>query len=297
MIANPALSLDSLCVRYGNKRVVDNASFSIYSGELVGLIGPNGAGKTTLMRAILGLVRPSQGVIRSDGAFPGYVPQRQDVAWDYPISVVELVLMGLRKEPLWRRLVGVMSGGQKRSATRVNSDKTSILGGNTTKDNVAPKAQYDDATPRGQHNNVTSSTSREAYRAARHALEAVNMLEFANRPIGALSGGQRQRILIARALIGEPAVLLLDEPFTGLDQPTQDSLSQLFRDLANNGTAVIMSTHDLAQAVHVCDRLIMLSRSVRAIGTPHELRDPQLWMDTYSVGADSPLLRSVGLLT
>lgn len=239
--ADSVLSLDSVTVAYGRKTVVDSVSFDIHAGELVGLIGPNGAGKTTLMRAILSLVKLTSGHIDCLGHRPGYVPQRQDIQWDYPISIEDMVLMGLPRR---------------------------FLRGRT----------------------------RQAYQGVRQALEAVNMLDLVHRPIGQLSGGQRQRVLIARALVNNPTVLLLDEPFTGLDQPSQDLLSTLFRTLAHEGTAVLMSTHDLTQAVDVCDRLVMLDKTVKGIGHPQQLHDPALWMDTYSVDAHSPLLRSIGLL-
>lgn len=231
----------NVTVNLGQKTVLEKINFDIEAGELVGLIGPNGAGKTTLMRAILSLVNLQKGTVTVEGKRPGYVPQRQDVHWEYPISIEEMVLMG-SMHGMFRR------------------------------------------------------TTRQKYRDVRAALEAVDMLKLACRPIGHLSGGQRQRVLIARALMDNPSILLLDEPFTGLDQPTQDILSVLFRQLADKGTAVLMSTHDLSQAVDTCDRLILLDRTIRGMGHPQELRDPSLWMETYSVREDSPLLRSIGLL-
>lgn len=228
--------VDGVSVVLGGREVLRDVSFEVRAGELVGLIGPNGAGKTTLMRSILGLVAKKTGRVDPQGRV-GYVPQRHDIDWDYPISIEDMVIMG------WRGKRGV-----------------------------------------------------EAFRAVARALDSVDMRALARRPMGQLSGGQRQRVLIARALVESPSILLLDEPFTGLDQPTQDMLSNLFRKLADKGTGVLMSTHDLAQAVDVCDRLVMLSGEVVASGKPEELRDPVLWMETYRVGPQSPLLRTVGLI-
>jgi manganese/iron transport system ATP-binding protein len=89
-----------------------------------------------------------------------------------------------------------------------------------------------------------------------------------------------------------PSLLLLDEPFTGLDMPTQELLSDLFVGLAHEGRAVLMTTHDILAAFDVCDRLVLLNRTVVGEGTPDQLTsDPQLWMRTFGVGENSPLLR------
>lgn len=124
------------------------------------------------------------------------------------------------------------------------------------------------------------------------ALDRVRMTHLARRPIGQLSGGQRQRVLVARALALRPAVLLLDEPFTGLDMPAQELLSELFTDLAREGRAVLMATHDLASALYTCDRIALLNRTVVATGAPSILAaDPSLWAATFGVGENSALLR------
>lgn len=104
------------------------------------------------------------------------------------------------------------------------------------------------------------------------------------------------RILIARALAPNPDILLLDEPFTGLDHPNQDLLSDLFVELARGGVGILMSTHDLTQAVDICDSLVMINRTVRAAGKPADLMEPQLWIDTYQVRENSALLRSLGMV-
>jgi manganese/iron transport system ATP-binding protein len=125
--------------------------------------------------------------------------------------------------------------------------------------------------------------------AAAAAVERVGLTDLAARPIGALSGGQRQRVLVARALAREPGLLLLDEPFTGVDVPTQELLVGLLAQLAEEGTAILMTTHDLAQARAVCTRLCLLNRTVVADGPPSELDDPSLWLRAFGV-AESELL-------
>ncbi|MCI6574026.1 MAG: anchored repeat-type ABC transporter ATP-binding subunit [Actinomycetaceae bacterium] len=127
------------------------------------------------------------------------------------------------------------------------------------------------------------------------ALARVRMTDLAGRPIGELSGGQRQRVLIARALAKKPSVLLLDEPFTGLDMPTQEILIALFQNLAREGETLLMSTHDLPSAQATCDRLILLREHVYADGAPAELLDAEPWSATFQVQPDSPLLAGLGL--
>lgn len=127
------------------------------------------------------------------------------------------------------------------------------------------------------------------------ALRRVAMADLADRPVGELSGGQRQRVLIARALAKHPAVLLLDEPFTGLDMPTQELLSTLFRDLADDGETLLMATHDLPGAAAICDRLLLIRRRIIADGVPEALREPEPWSQTFQVTPHSPLLAGLGL--
>jgi manganese/iron transport system ATP-binding protein len=123
------------------------------------------------------------------------------------------------------------------------------------------------------------------------ALERVQLSDLRTRPVGELSGGQRQRVLVARALATAPGVLLLDEPYTGLDMPTQELLGRLFRELADEGRAVLMTTHDLLGARHDCSRLVLLAGTVIAQGTPEQLRDPAPWMATFGIGPQHPVLR------
>jgi manganese/iron transport system ATP-binding protein len=130
------------------------------------------------------------------------------------------------------------------------------------------------------------------WEAVADALSRVRMSGLADRPVGQLSGGQRQRVLVARALALRPTVLLLDEPFTGLDMPTQELLSDLFADLAHEGRAVLMTTHDILAALDGCDRIALLNRTVLATGVPGRLaEDRHAWMGAFGVGPDSALLR------
>ncbi len=127
------------------------------------------------------------------------------------------------------------------------------------------------------------------------ALERVDLTDLQRRPIGELSGGQRQRVLVARALALRPSLLLLDEPFTGLDVPTQEILTSLFRTLTSEGTAILMTTHDLPAAADTCGRLCLLNETVIADGPPDELRDPNIWLEAFGVARSEQLLHSLGV--
>ena len=133
----------------------------------------------------------------------------------------------------------------------------------------------------------------EDWLAVADALERVQLDTLSDRPVGELSGGQRQRVLVARALAMRPILLLLDEPFTGLDMPTQELLSKLFGELAAEGRAVVMTTHDLLGALHGCSRLVLLNQRIIADGTPATLRHRSSWIETFGISDDSPLLRLI----
>lgn len=128
------------------------------------------------------------------------------------------------------------------------------------------------------------------------AMARVGLEALRDRPLSELSGGQRQRVLIARALATSPSVLLLDEPFTGLDMPAQESLLDVFDRLVSDGTSILMSTHDLLNAITRCSDLILLNNEVIAAGAPHELHDSALWQETFNVSADNPMLKILDLV-
>lgn len=238
MSEKPLLHISDLAVNLGGRAVLRDINLDISPGELLCVIGPNGAGKTTLIRAIMGLLPLAAGKIELQGGV-GYVPQRQDADWSYPISVEQVVLTSLKPRFL-----------------------------------------------------ATAAQWRKVYQ----ALEKVQLLDLRQRNIGELSGGQKQRVLIARALVSQPELLLLDEPFTGLDHPNQDLLAELCQQLKAAGISILMSTHDLAQAAEIADRMLILNRRVRALAPLAELTDPQLWAESYGVDINSPLVRMMSAL-
>lgn len=242
---------DGVCVDLGGRPVLTDVDVVVRPGEFVGLLGPNGAGKTTLLRSVLGLIPLRSGRVRIDGRRPaearsliGYVPQRHEFAWDFPITVEETVLTGRTARIGWMR---------------------------------RPKAAD--------------------YRAAGEALDRVGMAHLRRRPVGELSGGQRQRVLVARALALSPTVLLLDEPFTGLDMPSQELLTDLFSMLATEGHALLMTTHDIGAALQDCSRLVLINGRIVADGAAAELGDAGVWRRTFDIRADNHLLRVVAAAT
>ena len=122
---------------------------------------------------------------------------------------------------------------------------------------------------------------REDRRRAREVLDQVGLAEEARLPFSALSGGQRQRALVGRALAQEAEVLLLDEPLTGIDAPSQRLLLDVFEAQRRAGRAVLMTTHDLAQAADACDRLLILNRSLVAAGPTDEVFRPEVLRRAY----------------
>ncbi len=243
-----AIEVHDVAVSLAGREVLRDVHLSIDVGELVSIVGPNGAGKTTLLRALLGLV-PSQGQISIVGMAPakayravGYVPQRHEFAWDFPVSVAQAVMSGRTHHIGWFR-----------------------------------------------------GARRADHHAVERALALAEIDDLADRTVGQLSGGQRQRVLIARALAGNPQVLLLDEPFTGLDLPTQELLTHLYLTLVADGVTILMTTHDLAQAMMHSHRIVLVNRTIIADGPPGELRDRGLWERVFGIAADSTSFSGLAL--
>ena len=131
---------------------------------------------------------------------------------------------------------------------------------------------------------------------ARQALALVDLEKMSDTRCKALSGGMQRRVWLAQALASEADVLLLDEPFTGLDAPNTESLLELFEELSHRGTSIIMSTHNLSEAAHSCHRLILFNGTVIADDSASRLlRQTDPWTHTFGVRAGSPLLSAIGV--
>tara|TARA_B100000768_G_scaffold181384_1_gene204162 strand:+ start:91 stop:939 length:849 start_codon:yes stop_codon:yes gene_type:complete len=217
------IAASSVTVTYRNGHTaLHNANFNIPSGTITGLVGVNGAGKSTLFKAIMGFVPISSGKIRILGLpvkealsqnIVSYVPQSEEVDWDFPILVEDVVLMGR---------YGKM--GFFRTPKRVDRD------------------------------------------AVTNALIRVNMTDYRKRQIGELSGGQRKRVFLARALAQDGKVVLLDEPFTGIDVKTEETIIQLLREMRDEGRIVVVSTHNLGSVPEFCDHTVLVKKTVLAFG-------------------------------
>jgi zinc transport system ATP-binding protein len=215
MTGKELVRLENVWVHYDNVAILEDVNLSIDQDDFLGIIGPNGGGKTTLLKVILGLVKPGRGEVTVLGSTPeqnrkfiGYVAQTSLFDHDFPISVLEVVLMGRYGK------VGLI----KRFS---NEDKKLAL----------------------------------------KALETVEMLDYKDRQIGRLSGGEQQRVFIARALVAEPKMLLLDEPTTGVDMPMQTEFYELLAKLKHE-MAIVLVSHDISAVSIYVDKIACLNHQL-----------------------------------
>ncbi len=221
------LTAKNVTVTYRNGlTALKAASFSIPKGTITALVGVNGAGKSTLFKAIMGFVPLAAGEISVLGMsvrqalrqnLIAYVPQAEEVDWDFPVLVEDVVMMG-----------------------------------------------------RYGHMNFFRIPSRNDHKMVADALARVGMSDFRKRQIGELSGGQRKRVFLARALAQEGQVILLDEPFTGVDVNTEEQIVALMRDLRAEDRVMLVSTHNLGSVPEFCDRTIFVKGTVIASGPTEE---------------------------
>jgi len=205
---------------------IEAVTFALETGQMAGILGPNGGGKTTLFRALLGELPQRRGTVELAGS-PAYVPQTDHARLDFPVSALDVALMGAyRRTPFYRRL------GRGERAT------------------------------------------------AEAALERVGLADRARARFGTLSGGQRQRVLIARALVQDARVLLLDEPLSGVDAPSAVRIEAVLAELRDEGRALLVATHDVEQARRF-ERVLCLHRRQVAFGAPAEVLTAPVLQETY----------------
>jgi manganese/zinc/iron transport system ATP- binding protein len=222
-------------VAYGRKPVVYDVDFAAPAGRMIAIIGPNGAGKSTLLKAALGILPRISGQVDLFGVSlaaarhrVAYVPQRAGVDWEFPATVLDVVMMGLYRRIGLFRFAG----------------------------------------------------SREKARA--HAcLEQVGMVAFAERQIGQLSGGQQQRVFLARALVQDADLLVLDEPFAGVDAATERAIVQVLRDLNAAGKTIVCVHHDLATVADYFDYILLMNVRKVAEGSVREAFTASNLQETY----------------
>jgi ABC-type Mn2+/Zn2+ transport system ATPase subunit len=229
------LLIHDLAVAYRRNVVLRGVNARIERGQVVGIIGPNGGGKSTLLKAILGIVPIVRGSVTLFGrpavsmrSRIAYVPQREVVDWDFPVTVWDVVMMGRYRHLGWLRRPGAEDG--------------------------ACVAQV---------------------------LRQVGMWEWRRTQIGQLSGGQQQRVFVARALAQGADVLLLDEPFNGIDAQTQEVLRGIIERGREAGTIVLLATHDLVSASCACDCLCCLNQRLVSYGPTRDTYTPETLAATY----------------
>jgi manganese/iron transport system ATP-binding protein len=226
--APPGIVASDIAVTYRNGHTaLSDISFSIPQGSITALVGVNGSGKSTLFKAIMGFVPLARGSVSILGQPAGrardrnavaYVPQAEEVDWNFPVLVEDVVMMGRYGHMNFLRIPG-------------RADKEKVAA----------------------------------------ALDRVGMTAFRKRQIGELSGGQKKRVFLARALAQEGRVILLDEPFTGVDVTTEEAIVTLLRDLRAEGRVMLVSTHNLGSVPEFCDRAILINRTILAAGPTGEV--------------------------
>lgn len=218
------ISLDDISVRYNNGHTaLYDVSLQLQGGTTCALVGINGSGKSTLFKVLMGLIKPQTGHVKLCDLpitqalkknLVAYVPQSEEVDWQFPVSVLDVVMMG-----------------------------------------------------RYGHMNFLRRPKPKDYQKIDEAMSRVQINHLANRQISELSGGQKKRVFLARALAQESKILLLDEPFTGVDVKTEKAIMNLLDELRQEGHLILTSTHNLGTVPEFCDQVIMINRTILAMGS------------------------------
>jgi ABC-type Mn2+/Zn2+ transport system ATPase subunit len=221
-----SVAAEALTVGYGGVPALRDVTFAVEAGGGLCVLGPNGGGKTTLFRALIGQLEPLAGSVSVDGR-PAYVAQTERTRLDFPVSALDVALMGSLGRGHWW---------------------------------LPPR--------------------RAERAAAQAALARVGLEDRADERFGELSGGQRQRVLLARALVQDARVLLLDEPLAGVDPTSAAAIDSLFAELRAEGRTLLVSTHDVESA-RGFDLVLCLNGRQVAFGPPAHALDRRSLEATY----------------
>ncbi len=236
VLATPLVHFSKVSCGYRNKIVFEDLTLRLFSKQFAGLVGPSGAGKSTLLKSILGMAPLLSGSISISGkrvngqppAEVGYVPQIETVDWDFPVTVEQVVAMGLY-----------------RKSTRLpwlTRPERMLIG---------------------------------------ELLERLNIGHYVNRQIKRLSGGEQQRVFLARALIADPKLLILDEPTSGVDVKTQHAILHLLGEINRKGVTILLTTHDLNAVARHLPWVICFNQKIIAQGPPEEVFTSKILSRTY----------------
>lgn len=257
-MSNSILQVQNLSISYNNHVAVDDISFDVLEGDLLGIVGPNGSGKTTLFRAILGL-QPYKGKItmfgRESDKFKslipliGYVPQKIIFEPNFPVTVRDVVSMGIISE-------------------------SKIVNG-------AKLIQQCGCCWNRVYKNMDKTEDK-----LNAALKTVGLGHLKNRRIGELSGGEQQRVFIAQSLIKDPILMILDEPVTSVDVESQAKFYNIIKKLnEENGITIIWSSHDLDAIEKYASRVACMNRKLFFHGKKEQFFADEKILKTYTESA------------
>ena len=251
------LRTEGLSVQYGGVRALQDVDLSVQEGQLVGLIGPNGAGKTTFLDASGGFA-PSTGRILLGGEeVSGLAPHRR-------------ARLGLTRT--WQ-------GADLFDDLSVRENLTVAMRSRTWRSKLSEMWGAD----------------RDAAKRVDEALARVGLETLANRGADELTQGQRKLVGVARALVGDPRVVCLDEPAAGLDTTESRALGERLRAVVDTGLAMLLVDHDMGLVLSVCDQIVVLDFGmVIARGTPREIRRDDAVIQAY-LGGSAPAAEAAAL--
>ena len=245
------LAVEQVTKQFGGLMALTDITFTVNSGEIVGVIGPNGAGKTTLFNLITGVLAPSSGEI---------VYKKQSLVGLKPHKITEL--------------------GIARTFQNIR-----LFGHLTALDNVLVGAHCRTQAGVWQgvwHTAAQQKEERNTREKARELLKLVGIVEDESSLAGALPYGKQRRLEIARALASNPNVLLLDEPAAGMNESETDDLQILIKKIQRMGTAIILIEHDMGLVMNICDRLVVLNFGKKiAEGVPQIVQDNPAVIEAY----------------